>query len=71
AKGHPPGWPFCIGAENNAGCDTGASCPVYAGTVRGNRALFPHIRQIQQWIRFHQFPHFHAFSLPGISSEAP
>ncbi|EFE0883791.1 hypothetical protein F2N03_02435 [Escherichia coli] len=21
AKGHPSGWPFCIGAEKNAGCD--------------------------------------------------
>ncbi|MCV8387636.1 hypothetical protein, partial [Escherichia coli] len=33
AKGHPSGWPFCIGAEKNAGCDAGASYPAYAGTI--------------------------------------
>ncbi|HFU8775619.1 TPA: hypothetical protein ACH7HS_003071, partial [Escherichia coli] len=32
AKGHPSGWPFCVG-EKNAGCDAGASYPAYAGTI--------------------------------------
>src|SRR5699024_6704555 len=30
AEGHSDGWPFCIGAEKNAGCAAGAAYPGYS-----------------------------------------
>ncbi|EKV86096.1 disulfide interchange DsbA domain protein, partial [Escherichia coli 90.0091] len=44
--------------QKNAGCDAGAFYPAYAGTIGGS--LFPHIRQIQQRIRFPQIVHLRA-----------